>query len=258
MSLLGTLAKVAIGIVIAKNIGGVLGAGKPSSPGSGRDYGRGSVGADGRYGGNYSPGRTTTGLENVMKDVLKGTPAGQSGSGGLGGARGNRTPEPINDPFGKPDQPVVAQSPWSTGGGAVNKGFGDLFNDALANGGEPSTAPSAQDELAAGLLLSAMIQAAKSDGRIDASEQKKLMDKLAGANAQEMQFVHDQLRAPIDIRGLCEKVPAGSEQMVYAVSLAAIDLDSQIEADYLRNLATELRLSAKDVADIHAQMGRQI
>lgn len=48
--------------------------------------------------------------------------------------------------------------------------FGDLFNQALATGDEPETAPTPEQNALAGLMLKAMIQAAKSDGEIDEAE----------------------------------------------------------------------------------------
>jgi len=104
-------------------------------------------------------------------------------------------------------------------------------------------------------MLRAMIQAAKSDGRIDAGEQKRLTDALEGASPEEMQFVRAELAAPIDIPGLCAQVPPGMGPQIYAMSLAAIDLDNQNEAAYLRSLAAGLGLGAGAVAQIHAQIG---
>jgi len=113
MSLLGTLAKVAIGVAVVKGVGGMLRNGLPGgSVGSGGSIG--SVGADGRYGSDYSPGRRTTDLENIMKDVLGSAPAG--GSGGP-------APGTSGDPFGNPIDPVVVGQPSGGGGG-----LGGLLN----------------------------------------------------------------------------------------------------------------------------------
>jgi uncharacterized membrane protein YebE (DUF533 family) len=293
------LAKVAIGIVVAKSVGGMLGKGATGSSG-------GSIGSDGRYGGNMSPGRKTTGLEDMMGDVFKNSPTG----GGLGGAANQ-------DPFGKPLDPVVANEPATQRGGGLGdlleqlggaagrpsggtqgglgdllgqltkggsgglgdllgglvagaagdaktsgssagsgtKGFGDMLNDAFATGGEPQVTPTPEHEAAAGLMLRAMIQAAKSDGRIDADEQKKLMANLTDATPQEMQFVQAELRAPVDVAGLCRQVPGGLAPQVYGMSLMAINLDNRAEAQYLHDLATGLGIGKQAVNQIHAQVG---
>lgn len=292
MSLMGTLAKVAIGVVIAKSVGGMLKGGGGLGGSLGGSLGGGSVGSDGRYGGPMSPGRHKTGLEDMMGDIFKGTPGGAA-------------PAPQQqDPFGQESGPVAAPEPKGGGlgdllenlgrsgggtgarkggglddvlgqlgkgggglgdllggilGGAVagraTKGFGDVLNDALARGGEPATPPSQSQEAAAALMLRAMIQAAKSDGRIDAAEQKRLTDNLGEATPDEIAFVRNEVAAPIDIEGLCGQVPDGLQQQVYAMSLSAIDLDSQVEARYLALLARGLGLRQADVDNIHSQMG---
>ncbi len=301
MSLLGTLAKVAVGVVIAKSIGGML---------QQRQGGGGAVLPDGRFGGAHSPSGRTTGLEDMMGDIL-----GKEKTGG-GGGLGKRAPRQAqDDPFGQDVGPVVADEPVPTGGtgglgdlleklggsaagqapgrpgmegglgqilgklskggsgglgdllgglvagaagggaAAGGKGFGDMLNEAFGKGGEPSAAPSAEHEAAAGLMLRAMIQAAKSDGRIDAAEKKKLTDSLGEATAEEMRFVQAELQAPIDVPGLCRQVPKALAPQVYAMSVMAIDLDNRTEAEYLHELATGLGLDRASVNDIHNQMG---
>jgi uncharacterized membrane protein YebE (DUF533 family) len=311
MSLMGTLAKVAIGVVVAKTVTGMVrGSGAGASTGS-----RGSVGSDGRFGGTHSPGQTT-GLEDVMKDVfgksantpsvtrssdpfgqdngpvvanepaggglgdllkqLGGAKAGGGAGGGLGdlleqlgGAKAGRSGGAgggLGDVIGQLGQgggglgDLLGGILGGAAGGAVaqrgaTKGFGDLLNEALGNGGEPEAAPSAQQEAAAGLMLRAMIQAAKSDGRIDENEKKKLMDNLGDATPEEQNFVRKELQAPIDIPGLCAQVPDGLGAQVYAMSVMAIDLDSQTEARYLNDLAQGLGLGRDDVNQIHAHFG---
>ena len=41
---------------------------------------------------------------------------------------------------------------------------------------------------------------------------------------------------------------------VYAMSVIAINLDSQVEAQYLHKLAQGLRLSVETINDVHAQL----
>lgn len=306
MSLMGTLAKVAVGVLIAKSVGGMI-KGGGAAPQGGSDGGFGT-GTDGRFGGPASPGRRTTGLEDMMGDVL----------GGGKTAGRSRTPElqprraPMDDnPFGQDNGPVVAGEPGRGGGGlgdlleqiggmtrggnaqggrgtggglndvlgklggggggglgdllggilggaaagTATKGFGETLNDAFRNGGEPSVTPSRDQEAAAALLLKAMIQAAKSDGRIDQAEQKRLMENLGQATPEEMAFVKRELAAPIDVRGLCAQVPDGLQAQVYTMSLMAIDLDNRAEGQYLVSLAQGLGLGRDEVAAIHNHVG---
>ncbi|SPH24806.1 hypothetical protein DEA8626_03839 [Defluviimonas aquaemixtae] len=60
-------------------------------------------------------------------------------------------------------------------------------------------------------MLSAIIQAAKSDGKIDAAEQKKLLGNLGSVSAEEWRFVESELSKPIDVQGLARQVPRGLE-----------------------------------------------
>ena len=102
---------------------------------------------------------------------------------------------------------------------------------------------SAFDLTLAGLMLRAMIQAAKSDGTIDEAEKQRLLGKLGDdLDDEERQFIRDQMAAPVDPQGLAREVPKGLEPQVYMMSLLAIDFDHEDEARYLRELAQALGL----------------
>ncbi|MDD8023874.1 MAG: DUF533 domain-containing protein, partial [Paracoccaceae bacterium] len=122
-------------------------------------------------------------------------------------------------------------------------------------GGEPEAAPSPAQNAAAAIMLKAMIQAAKSDGQIDAAEQQKLMGQLGNVDAAERAFVERELAAPVDVDGLARLVPDGLEAQAYTMSVMAIDLDNQSEAQYLHSLATALGINQTSVNHIHAQLG---
>lgn len=316
MSLLGTLAKVAIGIAVAKGVGALVNKGKTSAP-------RGTRDDDGRYGGPHSPGREAGGraapgdLGGVMDDILGGASAQTGGAGagssgaGSSGAGGTQREQGAPWPQTRGSERSSSRGPWSgtqSGnagdlgdvlggmlGGAGSGGlgglleqlnraargaqgslqgdaasptpdaapppspqqgtFGDLLNQAIASGSEPAAEPTPDQEAMAEVMLSAMIQAAKSDGRIDPSEQGRLTQHLGDATQAEMDFVRGELARPVDIGALCARVPKGMEDQVYAVSLVAIDLDSQIEARYLAELAAGLGLDGARVNAIHRQVG---
>jgi uncharacterized membrane protein YebE (DUF533 family) len=104
-------------------------------------------------------------------------------------------------------------------------------------------------------MLRAMIQAAKSDGRIDAAEQRKLLGNLGDVSAEERRFVEAEMQAPVDVAGLARQVPRGLEPQVYTMSVMAIDLDNRNEAQYLHQFASALGLDAARVNQIHARLG---
>ena len=115
-----------------------------------------------------------------------------------------------------------------------------------------------QAEETAGLMLRAMIQAAKSDGEIDEAERAKILETLgAEADAQDIAFVQAQLAAPIDVAGLAAATPEAMRPQVYAASLMTIRVDTAAEAQYLDQLAKAMGLTEPVVNMLHMQMGLQ-
>ncbi|NNE86898.1 MAG: tellurite resistance TerB family protein [Silicimonas sp.] len=276
MSLMKTLAKVAIWVAVAKGAKSVL---------SGR---RGTASDGGLFGGAHSPSsRSSTGLEDIMSDVLSGgSGPKESSMGGLGGlleglqrenphtqdggiddllsGRGGKTADGLGS--------LIENLTGGKAGGAGGLGgllgglmtaassgrggdFGSILNGSIQNHGEPEVQPSQEQEAVAGLMLKAMIQAAKSDGKFDQAEQAKLIDQLGDISAEERDFVQAEMRAPVDIHDLAHQVPQGLERQVYAMSLMGIDLDNRQEAQYLHDLAQEFRMDKDAVDRIHAKMG---
>jgi uncharacterized membrane protein YebE (DUF533 family) len=294
MSLLGTLARVAVGVAIAKGVGNMMQASRQGGtaaprPGTGTTY-SGTQSRNTAPAGSGAPG----GLQDIMRDVLSGTPAGQTASagrapapqpgslpGGLGGlleqlaggtAGGTATRAGTSPGAGGLDGLLGSLASGGALGGLVgaaggaaaapgraapepNAGFGDLLNQSLRNYGEPDVPPVPQQEAAAALLLRAMIQAAKSDGKVDDAERAKLLDGLKDATQAEVDFVKAELAAPVDIEGLARQVPKGLEAQVYTMSVMAITLDNKAEAQYLNELATALHLAPAQVNSIHTQLG---
>ena len=101
-----------------------------------------------------------------------------------------------------------------------------------------------------------MVNAAKSDGRIDEEEQKRLVEHLGDdATAEDREFVLAEMRAPLDVDAFVKSVPRGAEREVYTMSLMGIDLDEQSEARYLDALRRGMNLSEADANAIHEQLG---
>lgn len=117
-----------------------------------------------------------------------------------------------------------------------------------------STATDAMEENAR-LMIRAMIQAAKSDGEIDAEERAKIMDHLGDIGPEERAFIEAQLDAPVDPTGLAADTSQQMAAQVYATALMAIRVDSLAEADYITQLAAALGLSEETRARVHAAMG---
>jgi uncharacterized membrane protein YebE (DUF533 family) len=105
------------------------------------------------------------------------------------------------------------------------------------------------------LMIRAMIQAAKADGEIDAEERQKILDHLEGAGPEEIEYVREQLAAPLDLEGLVSDTQEGARAQVYAMSAMAVRIDSDAEREYLNALARGLGLSDAAQARIHQAMG---
>ncbi len=101
------------------------------------------------------------------------------------------------------------------------------------------------------VLIRAMINAAKADGSIDQKEQDGIVSRLEPLSPEETQFLRDEFRRPLNVHDFAHSVPRGMEQEVYSVSLMAIDLDTNPEAKYLRELAECLRIDPQMCNDIH-------
>ena len=59
----------------------------------------------------------------------------------------------------------------------------------------------------------------------------------------------------MDFDSFVQTIPDGMEQQAYLMSLLAIDLDTQAEAQYLDKLAKSLNISQQQSNQIHAKLG---
>lgn len=296
MSLMKTLTKVAAGVMLAKGIGAVMqksqgggrstsqrgsggglldnlmgnnlsgsgrglkeslndmlggsGGGSGSDSGSGRRYGgANTAGAQGGLGGLLDSlgGRGGSGgFGDILGQLGGGRSSGTGGSGGLGDLLGGLL-------GGGAAAGSLARKDAQDSNDAS---FGELFNDSVVRGGEPEIAPTPEQNAVAGLMLKAMIQAAKSDGKIDDAERQRLLGHLGDdLDDDERQFIREQMAAPVDAAALASEVPKGLEAQVYLMSLMAIDFDSQQEAQYLHSLAEALGITRETVNKIHSEVG---
>lgn len=236
MSLVKTLTKLAVGYAVARGVKSVVGGG-----GGTKTAGGGSI--FGRSTSDRTRG-SSTGLEGIMDGLLNG--AGRSTAGGTTSGGG------LGDILGQLGGAAVGRK----SGGSLG-GLGDRLNQSLGQGGQLQTTPSDDEEDAAGLLIRAMLQAAKADGRVDEEEKQKLLQNVGDLSREESDFINAELNRGIDVAGLAREVPNGMQGQVYMMSLMAIDLDNQNEAQYLNDLALEMRMNQTQVNQIHDMLGVQ-
>lgn len=265
MSLMKTLAKVAIGVAVAKGASAMMNRGGGSTGGDGLmgalggagggAGGLGSLlggaggGAGGGLGALLGGAGGQAGLGGLLEQLgggagaggaggLQGMLGGLAGSAGAGGLLGGLTG-------------AMQQRPASN-----DASFGQVLNSAFDETPEPEIEPTADQEALAALMLRAMIQAAKSDGQLDDGEQEKLMGQMGGdVDAEEAAFLREEMQKPVDVEALVNETPHGMGRQIYAMSLLGIDLDNKNEAQYLHSLAQGFGMDAAAVNDIHAQLG---
>jgi len=241
MSLTSTLAKVAVGVMVAKGVQHVMkGGAKNESAGGGLGGVLGQL-AGGSGGGS--------GLGNILGQLSGQSRAQAQPSGGLGGL--------LSGLAGGGSQQSSGGGLGSLLGGAGSSALGGMLGNMLGGNdgfGKADVKPSTEDEQVSAVLLKAMLQAAKCDGKIDEQEKSAIMEQLDDATEQDIAFIREQFKAPVDPQGLARSVPKGMEQQAYAMALLAIDLDNRNEANYLDSFAKALSLSPTIVNGIHDKM----
>ena len=259
----------------------VLGAAMKGKQGAGLEDLLGSVlgGAQKQSGGGLSGG-LGGGLGDVLGSVLGGGSQQGSQGGGLGdllggmlGGNQNQAHSQANSPAGNLGD--VLGGLLGGGGGPKNGGgsdLGDLIGAALNQFGHSEQASQnnlmprnfeehspnmvhAEANDQATLLIRGMINAAKADGKLDKQEHAKITGQLGNVTQDEIDFINDEISKPLDVEEFARSVPPALANQVYAMSLTAIDLDTNPEAQYLHQLAQGLNINSDTANQIHQQLG---
>ena len=196
----------------------------------------------GKQGGSSRAGGDILG--NILKGALGGGGSSRPGQGNndlLGGLLGMAMKQ-----FGQKAQ-AQPQPGQSQGGGFFKPDFGQTEP-------EPQIERQQANDQAV-VLIRAMINSAKSDGKVDKEEGEKILKQLGDVSQAEMDFVRNEIAQPLDVHKFAHSVPSGMEHNVYAVSLIAIDLDTNKEARYLHELAQCMEISPQIANQIHDKVG---
>lgn len=140
--------------------------------------------------------------------------------------------------------------------GASSGAMGQERMRGLLDTTRPTPENTPEEEQVSGLMLRAMIFAARADGEIDEAERATLMEVIGDASAEERAFIERQMQAPVNADTLARDVPAGHEIEVYTASVIAIEPDNRAEAEYLDALARALRIERRVVNEIHEAHGK--
>lgn len=276
MSLMNMVTKVAIGFAVAKGMqkvqqSGGLGkimeslAGAAGSAGASKTASSGG-GLGGLLGGLTNASASGSGGLGGLLGSLGGAASG--GAGGLGDLLGSLTGGASGASGRSTGSAMDGLSDLGNLGGGLG-GIGGLLGGlASARGGSgggssledllsqdnPAEEPAEEDT--AGLMIRAMVMAARSDGEIDASEKETLMSTIGeNATAEDMSFVSAALDAPVDASALAADTPKGVETQVYSMAVMAIEPSNQAEAKFLHELATSLGIQHNTANEIHDSFG---
>ncbi|MEC9435684.1 MAG: DUF533 domain-containing protein [Pseudomonadota bacterium] len=108
------------------------------------------------------------------------------------------------------------------------------------------------------LVLQAMIGAAQVDGHVDEGELDAILSQMTEAEAtpEEREAVREAARRPIDLDALGAEVsrPEVATE-IYLGALLAVDIDTDAERSYFRDLARVLKLDGRVVQRLHRMTG---
>lgn len=205
--------------------------------------------------------------------------AGQAGTGGLGGMLG--------DVLGSLGDNKAALGGLGALAGALMGGGQSSVKGAVGGGGlamlasvafsalnkagkAPSQPPRAllepqapQDQQAleddAEVIIKAMINAAKADGKIDQEEIDRIVGKLDddGLSQEEKDFFITEANKPLDLEGVVASArnQADMAAQIYGASLLAIEVDTRAEKAYMQQLASGLDLHPQVASHIERTLG---
>jgi len=194
---------------------------------------------------------------------------GKLGSGSVGFGLLGVAMEAAEHYMNKAKTPQSAAPPPSPPGGAPSapppQPPGAAPTPPPTPGGHATTPPSPPDSGPAPaegpgdavLLIRAMIAAANADGMIDEDERGRILDKLKAVELtpEENTFIVQELLSPCDLDTIVRAVetPVMAKQ-VYAVSLMAIEVDTDAERKYITSLADRLGLDDAALDSIHRDL----
>ncbi|WOI55230.1 DUF533 domain-containing protein [Palleronia sp. LCG004] len=191
--------------------------------------------------GAKTPGLGSGGSGGGLSDILGSLGLGGSGGGTAAGGRhgGNSLAGILGG--------LAGASSGAAGAGKMT---------GLLDRTRETPEDTAEEEQVSGLMVRAMIQAARADGEIDPTERQTLMEIIGDSDPEETAFIQAQMTAPVDAEALARDTPEGHEIEIYTSAVLAIEPDNRAEAEFLDTLAQGLKLTQHQVNDIHDAHGK--
>lgn len=224
-------------------------------------------------GGGGSSASMSGGLQGLMGTLLGGGQSVINKAGQAVGGRDNLAAAGLGALIGALSGKSGSSSMGGIGGGLMGL-LGMMAFKALT-GNNNNASQAQQEQLAqsiasrsqqqvasdAEIILTAMLDAAKADGQVDAEELGRITGKIksAGIGQDGMNYLISKLQAPMETNKILAAVQGRPElaAQVYSASLMAIDVDTQAEKRYLAGLANAMDLPQSVVNNIEQIVGMQ-
>lgn len=206
-----------------------------------------------------------SGIQDMLSSLLGGGQAILGSAGRAMGGNDNLAAAGIGALLGALAGGKQGSTTMNGLGGGMMGLLGMMAYKALKGSGEktaqnayqPATAAQAASD--AEIILTAMIDAAKADGQVDADELNRITGRIqsTGVGQEGMNYIIAQLQAPMATNKIIAATRGKPELAaeVYSASLMAIDVDTAAERNYLDNLARAMGLSQAVVNNIEQLVG---
>ena len=261
--ILGTLMQSGVsGSSISRMQNAMRAGGRPSGGSLGEQLSGGGAMGDALSGltGGAKGGGIGSMLQNVLGDASKALGGGNKlALGGLGALAGSLLGGgggSLKGAIGGGVMAMLGSMAYS-----AFKGTGSSESEEMPVGLRQPESRQQEEELEQGaeLVLKAMINAAKADGKIDASEIQRILGKLekAGADSDARDFVINEMNKPMDLSSIVAAAK-GRPQLaaqIYAASLLAIEVDTPAERHYMQQLADNLDLPTEITSQLEKTIG---
>jgi uncharacterized membrane protein YebE (DUF533 family) len=242
-----------------------LGAGEPAAAGGGLSDLLKGTGLEGMLSGMFGGGQGGGGIGSTLSGALEQASQAVGGKENLAlGALGALAGAMLGGGGSSVKGAVGGGALAVLGALAFNalKGTQQESQEVPLGLKQPATAAEKEQlEGQAGLVIKAMINAAKADGQIDKDEVQRIIGKLgeAGLDQKTRDFVLAEMSKPMDTDELVAAAQ-GNPQLaaqLYAASLLGIEVDTPGERAYLEDLAKRLGLVPQAVTNLENTMGLQ-
>lgn len=164
--------------------------------------------------------------------------------------------------FGKKGISSAIKGAMLTGGGAyLWDKYKDRFRQSNADNPQFQGSTVSRPAERAARMIRAMIYAAKADGHIDEDEKARIGQQLNAMNLgqQAQEIVNAALSEPLDPTQVAHGVTDEEEALqLFTLSCASINVDNNMERNYIDALANALRIPNDVKSDIEARLQGKI